>query len=399
MPARRVGRCLLGADRAIRLLVRSWLIITPEYPPVSGGISDYTQSVARGLAARGDQVTVFTPALGAAHGADDAVRVEALPDRFGPKSWRALGGAFERDPDAVVLLQYVPQGFGLRGLNAPFLAWLARRRTHLWIMFHEVVFPWARGPLKHRVLAAGQRLMLGIACARVERALVSTPGWQPYLERWGRLRTKAEWSPVPSNIAPRFEAGRDASRARFRIAPETTLLLHFGTYSPVVVEPLRRALPGLLAAHPQCELLLVGRGGEEFRSRALHENPSLADRLHATGALAPEDVARALGAADLGIYPFPDGVSGRRTSLMAALSLGLPVLTTRGALTEPVWQASRAVALVPAGEPSALSAAVGELMGDRAMLAELGRRGRELYERHFSLERTLELLRGERTAE
>src|SRR5579862_6625194 len=39
-----------------------WHIITPEYPPQTGGVSDYTRLVAEGLAEKGDVVHVWCPA-------------------------------------------------------------------------------------------------------------------------------------------------------------------------------------------------------------------------------------------------------------------------------------------------------------------------------------------------
>ena len=38
-----------------------WAVLTGEYPPQSGGVSDYTRLVAKGLAAAGDQVVVYAP--------------------------------------------------------------------------------------------------------------------------------------------------------------------------------------------------------------------------------------------------------------------------------------------------------------------------------------------------
>jgi hypothetical protein len=38
-----------------------WHMITGEYPPQAGGVSDYSRVVARGLAAAGDTVHVYAP--------------------------------------------------------------------------------------------------------------------------------------------------------------------------------------------------------------------------------------------------------------------------------------------------------------------------------------------------
>ena len=45
-----------------------WVILTGEYPPQSGGVSDYTRLVVEGLAAVGDEVAVYAPPQ--SHGLD-----------------------------------------------------------------------------------------------------------------------------------------------------------------------------------------------------------------------------------------------------------------------------------------------------------------------------------------
>ena len=44
-----------------RLALMQWHILTGEYPPQPGGVSDYTRMVAEGLAAAGDEVVVWAP--------------------------------------------------------------------------------------------------------------------------------------------------------------------------------------------------------------------------------------------------------------------------------------------------------------------------------------------------
>ena len=41
-----------------------WAILTGEYPPQFGGVSDYTRNVATGLVAAGDVVTVYASGSG-----------------------------------------------------------------------------------------------------------------------------------------------------------------------------------------------------------------------------------------------------------------------------------------------------------------------------------------------
>ena len=95
-------------------------------------------------------------------------------------------------------------------------------------------------------------------------------------------------------------------------------------------------------------------------------------------------MARHLAAADLFVAPFVDGVSTRRTTLMAALQHGLPVVGTDGRLTDDVLRrAGDALTLVPADDPRRLAAAVRWLGGDADQRLARGAAGRELYEDSF----------------
>jgi glycosyltransferase involved in cell wall biosynthesis len=353
---------------------------------------------ARRLASAGDHVEVWTPAGSQPKLVDPGVSVYPLPDRFGPASWRALDRGLRdtagRPREVTLLLQYVPQGFGLRVMNLPFLVWLASRREPLWVMVHEAVFPFIRGqPLKHHVLAIVTRIMLGTIGSRADRTFVSVPAWLPYLKKYARLRHTPEWLPVPSNLPTTSNAISSELRARFGIPERAELLVHFGSYGGVVVAPLRAAAARLLSGYPDRWLLLVGRNSERFRDELARAHPDLAGRLVGTGEAPPQEVADALHLGDLAVYTFPDGVSGRRGSLMAALALGVPVLATEGASTESFWWEQQVVALVPAWNAEALADAVTALLKDPARRADLASRGRAAYAKYFSIERTSETLR------
>lgn len=373
--------------------MRAWLIVTPEYPPDLGGVGDFTRTIARGLSERGERVQVFAPSFQQPP-ADPGVELMALGDRFLQRSCLTLDRALrQHSTPPIVLLQYVPHGFGLSGLNLPFFTWLAARAARLWVMFHEVVFPFVPGqPFRRDLRAVGTRLMLVPLGSRAERCLISTEGWAPYLRTWARLRSEPEWLPVPSSLPARAERPAAAVREALGLSSGAEVLFHFGTYSPAVVEPLQAAAPSLLDSRPGRVLLLLGRGGEGFRAELLRRRPDLGARVVATGALPAQAIADAMAACDAGIYPFPDGVSGRRSSLMAALQLGVPVLTTEGRLSERLWRASRAVALAPATDAAAFVDLVDRTLSDRAELARLGAAERELYDSFFARERCLERL-------
>ena len=81
----------------------------------------------------------------------------------------------------------------------------------------------------------------------------------------------------------------------------------------------------------------------------------------------------------------------RRTSAMAALALGVPVVTTDGFLTDPVWREG-AVALAPVGQAEELARRCLAVLADEDWGRALGDSGARLYRERFSIERTLETL-------
>jgi glycosyltransferase involved in cell wall biosynthesis len=78
--------------------------------------------------------------------------------------------------------------------------------------------------------------------------------------------------------------------------------------------------------------------------------------------------------------------------VMAGLRLGVPVVTTAGYVTEPLWEQSQAVRLAPAGRVTEMVVHVSDLLAHNERREQLGRAGRDLYERTFALERTIAAL-------
>jgi glycosyltransferase involved in cell wall biosynthesis len=357
----------------------SWHILTGEYPPASGGVGDYTAQLAAALVSAGDRVTIWTPG-------------STLPDRFGPRSREVLEAAFQRSP-GVVLLQYVPNALGARGMNLPFCRWLrerARQGADVRVMFHEPYFYFSATKPWRNVLAATQRIMARVLLDASTRAYASTEAWRRYLTP--RNGATLDVLPIPSNV-PTASAS-DGGRHRRAIAPgDEPIVGHFGTYGDHVERELLRVLPPIAEQCPTARFAFVGIGSAEFVSRLASRHRDVAARSWASGRLNAGEVSSFLRACAVLIQPYPDGITTRRTSAMAGLQHGVPTVSTSGALTESIWAQSCAVALAPAGDAAAFAKTVALLLGDRIEAQALGRRGADTYERHFSLERTVAVLR------
>jgi glycosyltransferase involved in cell wall biosynthesis len=140
--------------------------------------------------------------------------------------------------------------------------------------------------------------------------------------------------------------------------------------------------------------LLIGRGSIAFAAQLVRRHSALAGRLRACGEVTAAMAGAHLQSCDLLVQPYPDGVSTRRTSLMAGLALGVPAVTTSGFATEPIWAEEGLVSLVPAADTAALVAAAERLLANPQDSSELGARARVGYTRHFSIENTVRTLRG-----
>jgi len=357
-------------------------------------VSDYTQQVAHALAAAGDQVHVFAPPAAAASGAPDTVQVHRLPDHFGKASLPVLEAHLLQHRGGRILVQYVPHAFGSRAMNIRFCRWvrrMARSGIPTDIMFHEVAYPLERGQaLKHKLLALVNRQMARWLSADADRVIISTPAWEPYLREIGVTRPTL-WLAIPSNITTQTDPDSVAALRQKFGAP--TLIAHFGTYGHSLAAQLKQVLLPLAQRDPTRKLLLLGRGGPDFAASLQAESPDLAPRLFAPGSLDSPDLAAHLAAADLLIQPYPDGISCRRTSAMAALALGVPVCSNVGHNTEPLWSQSRAIAIAPTPAPADILATAESALADPGSLPTLGRLGQSLYQDRFDLKFTIAALR------
>jgi glycosyltransferase involved in cell wall biosynthesis len=371
-----------------------WHLLTGEYPPQRGGVSDYTHELARALAEAGDRVEIWAPPCAATDADDPDVVVHRLPDHFGLRALWQLTRAFSRLPSTDrVLVQYVPQAFGCKGANLLFCLWLrSRRRTAIWVMFHEVRFlaQRDRNPLRS-ALAAAHRVMATLVASAAERVFVSIPGWSSMVEPLLQEGASVTWLPVPSAI-PVLDDPTAAAAIRARYAAGRPLVGHFGTYGDAVRSLLERTLAALVMMS-DCNVLLLGEGSEAFCAVLISADSSLNGRVFATGRLSPADVSRHVAACDLMLQPYPDGVSTRRTSGMVALSHGRPLVTTAGRLTEPVWAEASAAVLAAADDPDALAVATAATLVDPRRREEIGRRAAALYDARFHVRHSVAALR------
>jgi glycosyltransferase involved in cell wall biosynthesis len=371
-------------------------MITGEYPPQTGGVSDYSRLVAHGLAAAGDHIDVYAPE-GPGVEPDGNVTLHRLPGHFGARALVQLSRALRRRPGDRLLIQYVPHAFGLKAMNLPFCLWLcshARRNGGAVVIFHEVNLGFRPGdPARYRLLDAVTKVMARLVARSAAQIFIAAPAWGPLLRRYIADGQAVSWLPVPSNIPVVDDPAQISATRRRYVSACAAVIGHFGTYPPTIAALLRTIVPGILEANPQSTMILIGANSDAFRESLLSEHSELAPRVAATGALPSTEVSLAIASCDLMVQPYPDGVTSRRGSMMAVLAHARPIVTTHGSATEPLWQQSGAVALVPPADSAAFASTVRELIGDQERRRRYGIAAGSLYASRFDLRHTIEALR------
>jgi glycosyltransferase involved in cell wall biosynthesis len=375
--------------------LNNWQLITGEYPPQPGGVSDYSRLVAIGLANAGDRMTVWAPSSDSLQSSDAGVTVRRLPGHFGPGALAVLDRALDGHHSPRILVQYVPHAYGFKAMNIPFAIWLyARRKLDISVMFHEVAFPFrVSQPLRRNALAAATYAISAIAARSARRIFISTSSWEEILRKMVPDQRPMVWLPVPSNI-PVVDDCEGVLTARKRYACSSgSMVGHFGTYGEGTTELLDQLLPAILNEVRSLSVLLVGRNSDRYSAALIRKQTHLAPRIHASGAISDRDVSMHISACDLMLQPYPDGISTRRTSAISGLAHGRAIVTTSGHLTESLWAESGAVALSPVNDLRANAALGLSILFDPVQRRRLERSAQRLYCERFDIGHTIDALR------
>jgi len=394
---------VLEAARAPRTATpQRWCVVTCEYPPHPGGVSDHTFQLVRALAESGDVVDVWCPPAAGAPPALPGVTVQVLPSHFGRDALRVLEVALHAlPPDTRILVQYVPTGYGWRMMNLPFALLLSSLRARGIALFvHEVAMPVRldRTP-RQNVAGMVHNVMAWLATRGARNVFVAIPEWQSRLARLGVRhvagRRDVAWVPVPSNVPDSVDPIRvRAIRQQLLETRRRTIVGHFGTFGRFHVALLAPTIERILDGAADRAMLLIGRNGAQLRDTIVLHRPDLDARITVTGELAPHEVSAHLVACDVLLQPYDDGISARRSTAMAGMALGKAIVSNRGVATSEPWTDGHVALLTDAPDPESLANGVAALLADAERRHLLGRAARNEYQQRFTLEHSVTLLRG-----
>ena len=368
-------------------------LITCEYPPTAGGVSEHSRVLAESAVAAGYDVHVWTAVQGPA---TRGITVHAALGDFSGASLARADAALDAWPaPRRVIVQWVPHGYGRRGMNIAFARWIRRRARggdSIDLVVHEAFADVFGGSWRQPALAAVQRYMTRTTVRAAERVWLTIPAWEPRIR--GALRAAQPAPrilPVPGTIPLVSDAAAVASLRTSLLGGRTRLVGYFGGGDRYALDAIAAAMRDLTSPSGGPALVCIGRGSDEAAAAIRASAPASAASVSGTGMMPLDRVSLHLQACDALLQPYPDGVSGRRTTTVSALEHGIPVATTLGALSEPFWAATRAVETAAAADPRALRGALTALL-DPPRNSEARSAALALYGERFDPARTLNAL-------
>jgi glycosyltransferase involved in cell wall biosynthesis len=382
---------------------RRVLLISGEYPPMEGGVADFTHLLALAMAEQGADVHVLTSLEGQKSSGNEAIHVHPLLSswHWGPL-YRTVRRLLDEVHPDVLNIQYQAAAYGMHpAINLlPFFF----RSLPTVVTFHDLLVPYLfpkAGPLRWRAnlaLARFARACIATNAQDMER-LAGYPWMGPLptehavvkLQRANpKRKVYLAQIPIGSNIVNALPPGygRATWRRRFGLAEDALALCYFGFLNRSKGgEELVEALDSLTQRGYNVALVMIGGavGASDPTNRAYLDtvvqsiqSRGLVERVIWMGYLDPPQVSATFAAADICVLPYRDGVSFRRGSFMAALTHGMPIVSTQPQVALPELVHGENVWLVPPHDAQALSEALVRLAADDSLRQRLGAGALEL---------------------
>lgn len=353
------------------------LFTAQDFPPVTGGIQEYSHQLARAFSSRA-QVTVIAPSHPGAR-------------------------EFDRDQPFAVI-RYPVGHTSLFGATTPLSIPALCAATDTRVVFHA---QWTTaigslaaerlGLVDHYFVAAHGRELRTDRLPPLERnlrraAIAGASGIFPVSGYTADLAigcgaSPSRIHPVSNGVDSRFFAPRDPSAARQRLGIDGRPVVL--TASRLVprkgVDTVIEALHRLADRYPEMLYLVVGDGPDRERLESLAGPLLRTGRVRFRGRVPKDDLPDYYSAADLFVMPAReerDGcVEGFGLVFLEAGGCGTAVIGARsGGIPDAVEDGDNGL-LVPPGDPGRLARAIGRLIDDEGLRERLGRNGRARAER------------------
>jgi len=398
------------------------LIISAAFPPMRAGEADHTLYLCQHLAACGLDIHVLTTKRDAVTSGLSFTVHPIMQDWTWSDLPRLVNFIKHCSPDAMLLIYggwiyhghpmitFIPT---LSKIFLPGVSFVTQFESEY---IRPISLP-ARVMLKTMRGWVGAKntdyFFFGTLLRQSDRLIVLSQRHQAWFaEHFPRTKSKSLVIPPPPimRLCPETNgAARERGRRALGVQSDDFLLAYFGyIYPGKGVETLLRAFQIVSNQRSNVRLIMIGGSlglsNQPSYAQEIYElgkTLSITDKVIWTGEYASDsdEASMYLHAADACVFPFNDGVTLNRSSLGAAASHGLPIVTTKGTLLESPFIHQKNMLLCPPEDPRALALAIDSLITNPELRQRLHMGALTLAHEWFSwdkaLERTIEALKRE----
>jgi glycosyltransferase involved in cell wall biosynthesis len=312
-----------------------------------------------------------------------SIRVRAVRLHWAERGWEpalaSLRSQLDGRPPHFAILQYTALAWSRRGFPFRFLRvlrLLRRRNIACAVVFHDAG-PYGGTRIADRLRRLAQRFVMRAAARRADLTILTVPAdrtqWLP------SGVTRCVTIPVGANL-PEPEA---AWIRRSDTSPPTVAVFSVTGEASGEVRCITAAVRYASERIGELRLLVFGRNAGAFDALFRQELAGVKVQLTVQGLTDEAEIVRFLR--DSSVLLFVRGhISSRRSSAIAGIACGLPVIARQGWETGPPITEAGVVLLKPDADGKAFGVALARILTEKNHAAELAERSRQAYTRYFS---------------
>jgi glycosyltransferase involved in cell wall biosynthesis len=295
------------------------------------------------------------------------------------KSWRGRW----------VLLQYTALSWSKRGFPSRFLRVMRLLRgagARVGVVFHDVE-PYAGNRTIDKLRQSVQVRIMRRAAKAADAAIFTVPteklSWKVPTVRKVTLIPVGANLPIPLLPDTRMTAPDPPLRVPALRAPTVAVFgITGGAAGKQEIADIAGAVRFASRDISNLRLTVLGRNSDTAESDLREALGELPVEVRVLGVLPADEVVRELCASDVLLF-VRGGISSRRSSAIAGIACGLPVIGFAGTETAPPVTGA-GIVLVNPQVKEALGEALRRVLTDAGYRAELARRNRDAYEKYFA---------------
>lgn len=292
-------------------------ILAPEFPPIKGGVSDYTEKIHQEFLNKKIPTIVITRKNSLRIKNDYIFEIEI------PVNHSEVQPILKQNNITDLLIEYTPNSFNpkMLGVNLKLISLLfkIRKNTKIHLYAHETNFP-IQLTKAGIILGPIHTLQFYFLCLLSKSITFSTKRFE---NKWKRLL------PGKSDVMNTVPIGSNIEAHDLNFSEKKDNVIFFGSKHPTCLKEIaKETLLNIAKSFPDVKIIVLGLKEKNFPISEFR------DQFFFPGHIKESEISKYYKTSFLSILPLLDGCSTRRGTLMCSLAHGVPVLTNFGESTD-----------------------------------------------------------------